>query len=117
MIALQLLVVEDEDAYVEQYQDALRDYVQQHDRAIEMRVCRSLAEAKGSLDASIDAVVVDLNLGNDTTDGGEVIGDLKDHFRVPVAVLTGTPDDADDEPPVIRVFTKGEHGFDEVLDG
>ena len=116
MIALQLLVVEDEDAYVEQYQDALRDYVQQHDRAIEMRVCRSLAEAKGSLDASIDAVVVDLNLGNDTTDGGEVIGDLKDHFRVPVAVLTGTPDDADDEPPVIRVFTKGEHGFDEVLD-
>ena len=116
MIALQLLVVEDDDAYVKQYEDVLRDYVQQHGRAIRMHVCRTLAEAKASLDASIDAVVVDLNLGNDTTDGGEVIGELKDHFRVPVAVLTGTPDDANDEPPVIRVFTKGEHGFHEVLD-
>ena len=81
-----------------------------------MRVCKTLAEAKRGLDASIDAAVVDLNLGKDTTDGSEIINDLKDHFRVPVAVLTGTPDDADDDPPVIRVFTKGEHEFDEVLD-
>ena len=116
MIALKLLVVEDEEDYVKQYQDVLRDYIEQHDRAIEMRFCRTLAEATTNLDASIDAVVVDLNLGKDTTDGAKVIGNLKDHFRVPVAVLTGTPDDADNEPPVIRVFTKGQHGFHEVLD-
>ena len=116
MTALQLLLVEDGDSYVKEYQDVLRDYVKRKDRAIEMRVCRTLAEAKSSLDTSIDAVVVDLNLGKDTTDGGKIIDELKAHFRVPVAVLTGTPDDADDEPPVIEVFTKGEHTFDEVLD-
>ena len=115
MTALQLLLVEDEDAFVRQYQDVLQDYVDQHGRNIEMRVCKTLADAKSSLDASIDAAVVDLDLGKDTTEGGEVIDELKDHFRVPVAVLTGTPDDADDKPPVIGVFTKGEHGFDDVL--
>ena len=116
MTALQLLVVEDEIAYLEQYEAVLGEYVKERGRAIEMRVCTTLAEAKRSLNASIDAVVVDLNLGKDTTEGGEVIDDLKDHFRVPVVVLTGTPQDAYDEPPVIGVFTKGEHRFDEVLD-
>lgn len=115
MTALQLLLVEDGDAFVKQYQDVLKDYVDQYDRDIEMRVCKTLDEAKSSLDASIDAAVVDLDLGKDTTDGGEVIAELKEHFRVPVAVLTGTPDDADDMPPVIRVFTKGKHGFADVL--
>ena len=116
MTALQLLLVEDEDDFVSQYQDVLRDYADRHSRNIEMRVCKTLAEAKSSLDASIDAAIVDLNLGKDTADGGEVIDELKEHFRVPVAVLTGTPDDADDKPPVIGVFTKGEHGFEDVLD-
>ena len=115
MTALQLLLVEDEDEFVEQYQDVLQDYVQRHGRDIEMRVCKTLIDAKSSLDASIDAAVVDLDLGMDTTDGGKVIDELKEHFRVPVAVLTGTPQDASDEPPVIRVFTKGEHGFEDVL--
>ena len=115
MTAFQLLLVEDEDAFIKQYQDVLRNYVDRHGRDIEMRVCKTLSEAKSRLDASIDAAVVDLNLGKDTTDGGEVIAELKEHFRVPVAVLTGTPDDADDRPPVIRVFTKGEHGFEDVL--
>ena len=91
MTALQLLLVEDEDAFVQQYQDVLEDYVVRHGRDIEMRVCKTLDEAKSSLDASIDAAIVDLDLGNDTTDGGEVIDELKEHFRVPVAVLTGTP--------------------------
>ena len=116
MTSLQLLLVEDELRYVEQYQDVLEAYVEEHKRPIRMRVCRTLAAAKDSLDASIDAAVVDLNLGGDTTDGGEIIKELKDHFRVPVAVLTGTPDDAEEEPPVIRVFTKGQHDFNEVLD-
>ena len=116
MRALQLLLVEDEDAFVRQYQDVLQDYVVRHGRDIEMRVCTTLDEAKRSLDGSIDAAVVDLDLGKDTTEGGEVIDELKEHFRVPVAVLTGTPEDADDRPPVIRVFTKGKHGFDDVLD-
>ena len=116
MNELQLLLVEDQDTYVNEYKAVLSDYVKQHDRKISMNVCKNLAEAKDKLDTSIDAAVVDLNLGKDTTDGGEVVNELKEHFRVPVAVLTGTPDDADDQPPVIRVFKKGEHSFEEVLD-
>ena len=116
MTALRLLLVEDDARVVKSYEEVLDDYVGTHNRQIEMRVKGTLANAKRSLDGSIDAAIVDLNLGRGTADGGEVIDELKEHFRVPVAVLTATPAAADDVPPVVRVFTKGEHGFDEVLD-
>ncbi len=116
MSALELLLVEDEPSLVDEYREVLKDYVEEHGRQIEMRVQTTLADAKSSLDGSIDAAIVDLNLGRDTSDGGEVIEELKSHFRVPVAVLTGTPADAVDEPPVVGVYTKGKHGFDEILD-
>ena len=116
MTPLHLLLVEDQDSYIEEYRDVVDAYVKEHGRSIAMRVEKSIEGAKQSLDGSIDAAVVDLNLGRDTTDGGEVIDELKAHFRVPVAVLTGTPGDADNQPPVVQVFTKGEHGFADVLD-
>lgn len=116
MTALQLLLVEDDTTLAQEYQEVLDEYVNEHNIEIEMRCEITLDDAKRSLDGSIDAAIVDLNLGGGTTDGGEVIDELKEHFRVPVAVLTGTPDDADDVPPVVGVYTKGEHGFDDVLD-
>jgi len=68
------------------------------------------------MDSSIDAAVVDLNLGRDTSQVGEIVDVLKGHFRIPVVMLTGTPEDAPDNPPVIDVFTKGTHRFEQVLD-
>ena len=116
MNALRVLLVEDGTEFVESYRTVLSEYIKTHNRPIDMRVEKTLPAAMRRLDGSIDAAIIDLNLGKDTTDGGVVIDELKKHFRVPVAVLTGTPDDADNAPPVVRVFTKGEHRFDEVLD-
>lgn len=116
MSVMHLLLVEDEDSFIEEYEAVLKDYVKHHGRSIDMEVEKSIEDAKRRLDGSIDAAIVDLNLGRGTTDGGEVIDELKAHFRVPVAVLTGTPADADDHPPVVGVFTKGEHSFADVLD-
>lgn len=116
MSALKLLLVEDDPRNVDDYKAVLDDYVERKARKTEMRVERTLDAAKRNLDSSIDAAIVDLNLGTDTSDGWKVIEEIKDHFRVPVAVLTGTPSDAVDEPPVVGVYTKGEHGFDQVLD-
>ena len=116
MSELQLLLVEDDDQLVNEYQAVLTNYMEERDRQLEMPVVRTLEHAKRSLGRSIEAAIVDLNLGADTSDGGQIIDELKKHFRVPVAVLTATPADAEDEPPVVGIFTKGEHGFDQVLD-
>ena len=116
MSTLELLLVEDQDNFVKEYQEVLEDYREEHGRRIEMRVATNLADAKRALDGSIDAAIIDLNLGRATSDGDEVIRELKEHFRLPVAILTGTPADAVDEPPVVGVYSKGKHGFDEVLD-
>ena len=112
---LHLLLVEDQESYVTEYNDVLSSYNEGKKR-VRMTVCKSIREAKRKLDFSVDAAIVDLNLGKDTSEGGKVVDELKKHFRIPVAILTGTPDDVDEIPPVIRVFKKGEHGFDEVLD-
>lgn len=116
MSALQLLLVEDDNRVVREYGEIVKAYVEEQHRPICMRVETSLRDAINSLDGSLDAAIVDLNLGNDTSDGGKVIEEVKKHFRVPVAVLTATPADADDEPPVVGVYTKGEHSFKQVLD-
>lgn len=116
MSAFQLVLVEDDMDRVKEYRGVLDDYSEEHDRRIDMRVVNTLDEAEGGLDRWVDAAIVDLNLGNDTSDGGKIIDKLKDSFRVPVAVLTGTPADAEDTPPVVGIFTKGQHRFDEVLD-
>ena len=113
---MKMVLVEDDDAQITQYTEVLEDYIERLSRPIKMCVCRTVDEARERVDSSVDAIVMDLNLGRDTHDGTEVIAELKDHFRVPVAVLTGTPSDADNDPPVVRVFTKGEHGFEDVLD-
>ena len=116
MSALQLLLVEDDHRHVDEYKAVLQDYIKEHGRQVAMRVVRTLDAATRSLEPGIDAVIVDLNLGGGTTDGGKIIDNLKEHFRIPVAVLTGTPDDAEYVPPIVGIFTKGEHGFNDVLD-
>ena len=116
MSELQLLLVEDEDRVVREYQDVREAYVKEHERPISMRSETNLADAIRSLDGSLDAAIVDLNLGTDTSDGGKVIEQVKKHFRIPVVVLTATPADALVEPPVVGVYTKGEHSFGQILD-
>ena len=112
---LQLVLVEDDGDQIEQYEAVLDDYVERLDRRICMGVCQTVEEAHENVDSTVDAVIVDLTL-RDGRDGAEVIDELPDHFRVPVVILTGRPGNADEHPPVVRVFTKGKHGFDEVLD-
>ena len=116
MTELQVLLIEDESNTVETYEAVRCVYVKERNRQVAMRVVKTLPDARRSLDGSIDAAIVDLNLGRGTADGGEIIEELRKHFRVPVAVLTATPGDAEDAPPVVGIFTKGEHGFDQVLD-
>ena len=116
MIPLKLLLVEDDDKVVRDYQEVLKAYIKEHERPIQMHVVKNLTDAIRNLDGSIDAAIVDLNLGNDTSDGGKVIEEVKKHFRIPVVVLTATPADAENEPPVVGIYTKGEHPFRQVLD-
>ena len=115
MNELKLLLVENDTDQVNTYRDVLKDYTGRLDRKIVMEVSKSLQTAKNALDSSIDAAVVDMDLGGGASDGEEVIKALKQHFRVPVAVYTGISWGAEEEPPIVGVFTKGEHVFEDVL--
>ena len=116
MNSLQLLLVEDDDRVLKVYQDAVESYIEDKERQIDLHISKTLDDAKKILSPSFDVAIVDLNLGDGVSDGEEVINKIKELFRIPVAILTGTPESADNEPPVVRVFTKGTHEFQEILD-
>lgn len=59
-------------------------------------------------------VIVDIKLDGDHS-GNEIIREIVERFRVPVAIFTGTPDtDQSDDSP-IRVYKKGEASHEEIL--
>ena len=115
MNEFKLLLVEDNTETVEMYKDVLEDYKRRLGRKIVMKVSQTLQAAKDALDSSIDSAVIDMDLGGGAGDGEEVIKALKQHFRVPVAVYTGISWGAEEEPPIVGVFTKSEHVFEDVL--
>ena len=116
MTSFQLLLVEDEEQFIEEFRTITAEFSEHNQRQITLTVKTSVEDAKSFQASSVDAAIVDLNLGSGTSDGGEVIDELKQYFRFPVAILTGTPEDADREPPVVGVYTRGEHCIEEILE-
>ncbi len=119
MIAFRLLIVEDDEQALKTCRDTVARYRDEKQREVELVECRSVNEAFEKLDNSFDGAIIDLKLDAEGDEGNRVISRIKkSHFRIPVAILTGTPDAADSEFDYIGVFTKGESGagYGDLLD-
>ena len=119
MSKFRLLAVEDSENELVSYKDTIDTYQHQNNLSIELVVGKNVSEALCKLDNSLDGAIIDLNLGNDEQDGKQIIAKISDsRYRIPIAILTGTPDAVESEYPYIRVFTKGEpgSGYKDVLD-
>ena len=117
MSAFKLLFVEDDEQEIQTCKDSIDRYKAEKDRQINMIACRTVDEARTTLNNSFDGAIVDLRLSNRGDEGTEVIEDIEgSFFRIPVAILTGTPDNARDDFTYIGVFTKGEIEYRELFD-
>ena len=117
MSAFRLLVVEDSDDDLGICRDSVTAYKDEKNRTIEMVECKSVKEAFEKLDNSFDGAIIDLKLAGPGDEGNQVIKRIYEfHFRIPVAVLTGTPDHADRELAYIGIFKKGETRYAELFD-
>ena len=88
-------------------------------RPIELVECKSIAEATTKVDNTFDGAIIDLKLGTVGGEGNQVAGQInRDKFPIPIAILTATPEEADQAIPYVGVFTKGEAdaAFDNLLD-
>lgn len=115
---MKVLLVEDNAHDRQVCEDTVKVYNQKYANPVELVVAKDLNEARERLDKSIDAAVVDLKLGADGSEGNEVIRWVLDaHYRIPVAILTGTPDAAELPYNFLGVFKKGdkEASYEQIL--
>ena len=110
-----LLFVEDEDSDRTAFMESVDVYKAQHGREIEIVPCKTVKEAKDTLDGSFDGAIIDLTL-NGEKDGGDQVIDriIESLYRVPIAIFTGTPIDRDEKH--IEVFIKAEAEHDEIIE-
>ena len=111
MSAFQLLIVEDNQGEIDVCRDAIEIYESEKQREVNLIECKNLEEALSKLDSSIDGAIIDLKLEGEGHEGNEVISKNEEfHLRIPVAILTGTPDEANLDCANIGVFKKGDPG-------
>ncbi len=117
MSQFRLLLVEDEEQEIQICENSIARYFDQKGRKIEMDVCRSVEEALKTLDSTFDGAIIDLKLADQGDEGSQVVEEIEESFfRIPVAILTGTPDNASDDFKYIGVFTKGEIEYIDLFD-
>lgn len=119
MSAFRLLIVEDNDQDLATCRDTIARYMDERQCKVELVECKSTKEAFDKLDNSFDGAIIDLKLAERGDEGNQVISRIvESHFRIPVAILTGTPDAADSDFAYIGVFKKGDPGagYADLLD-
>lgn len=119
MSTFRLLIVEDNDQDLATCRDTVARYRDEKQREVELVECKSIEEFRAKRDNSIDGAIIDLKLADEGDEGNQVIREIEEsHFRIPVAVLTGTPAAADNDFAHIGVFRKGDQGagYADLLD-
>jgi len=119
MSIFKLLLVEDNDGDIKACRDTVARYKDEKEREVDLVECRDVKEALDKLDNSFDGAIIDLKLADKGDEGNYVSKKITElNFRIPIAILTGTPDAADTDFAYIGVFKKGEEnaGYTNILD-
>ena len=116
MSKFKLLIVEDDEEELDTCRTTVKRYEKEKGREIELVESKTLEDAQIKINNSFDGVIIDLKLGPAGDEGNRVIQEIHDKNRIPVAILTGTPGNADSKfKDIIKVYKKGENGLDEIF--
>lgn len=117
MSRFRLLIAEDDEQDLTTCRDSVERYQHEKKRSIELVECRQASEAIGKLNGSFDGAIIDLKLDQGGDEGNQVIKSIVDsYFRIPVAIMTGTPGNADPQFKYVGIFKKGETSYTEILE-
>lgn len=115
---IRLMLVEDTESDIETCLSTVKVYNKQNAHQINCVVTKTRDDALRSLDSSFDGAIVDLKLteGSDSTEGNDVIADIHSKWRIPLIILSGTPESAQAECCYLGCFKKGEIEYREIFD-
>lgn len=116
MLSYKILFVEDIYDSRQEFLASVERFNHENDLSIEVIDCATAEEAIDLLDGTFDGAVVDLKLGDEGGEGNRVLRALGEkNLRIPIVVLTGTPEDAESGFSHIEVQKKGEADHLEIL--
>jgi hypothetical protein len=113
---VKLLLVEDENDCIDDFKSTLKRYNIQRESSITFQVANSVEEAITLLDLSFDGAIIDLKLNDDIDGGNKVIAEIQEKYRIPIVVLTGTPNNLNSEITPLLELCLRDNGYDPVLD-
>jgi len=125
MLEIKLMIVEDAETDLEVCRDSVEAYQQKkNDEGVGLEFklieCKTVDDALKKIDGSFDGAIVDLKFPDGDDRGKDVLAKIKDSFfRIPVVILTGTPDSIGEEEKsdLVKVLKKGEADYQQdILD-
>jgi len=97
---MKLLIVEDDDAQIQLYEDSIESFNKISEIKIEYEKFKNIEDSKESLlSPDFDAAVIDLKLtkGKDTLDGLEIVKEIETTQRFPIFIVSGSISSIDDK--------------------
>lgn len=117
MSPFKLLIADDNSVDLQTCRDSIDTYTHKFNREIELIECSSVKEAFETLDNSFDGAIIDLKLSTEGDEGNQIIQRINDsHLRIPIALVTATPDSADYNFDYIGKYEKGAFDYHTLLD-
>lgn len=113
-MTIKIMVVEDSEEEIETCKSTLERVNAAGVLQFAIEYAKTVDEGLLLVDNTFDGAIVDLRLKGVATAGDEFIDSILAEFRIPVVILTGTPDHIPKSASV-PVFKKGEVGYDELF--
>ena len=79
-----------------------------------LEIAETYSVAMEKLSEKLNGIIVDIRLDG-AHSGNEIIREIIEKFRVPVAIFTGTPDTEQNDNSPIKVYKKGEVSHEEII--
>ncbi len=85
------------------------------DNCVSVEVADTFDLAVEKLNNPYDGVIIDIKLGDENS-GNDVIRTITQTYRIPVTVMTGTPDTILEEGSPICIYKKGESTYEDIIE-
>ncbi len=120
---MRLIIIEDEEDYIEMYEEYVENFNEGSDIKIESTIARTLDEAENILSkGSFDAGIVDLQLGAGDLEasGNEVIKEIIGSHKFPVYVVSGNLKDLEKidelkDNPLFKSFSRDDLDMETLI--
>jgi len=109
------LLIEDAEEDIESCKDTVkRMNLEAGEEIFQISVAESYDEGIEGLKNDYDGIIIDIKLDGEHS-GNEIIRTIIKKYRVPVAVMTGTPDTELEEGSPICIYKKGETSYENII--